>query len=739
MAKQLLYQPLPNFGLNGLNTQNNSATLDASWLVSADNIVLRESGRISFRKGFKQKVVPSGTAIGSMVEHNDQGTDKIFASHGTSIYTMDFTTPNDAFQTDNVDVRHTVANTTADWQFVNFNDRLHCFHTGIIPQRYDGSAASLQKWSTSYHTDAINIANGSTITDLTTLDADKTYKITTLGATDWSLVDVGYAGHVVDDIFTASIAGSAAIGESIAANKMIAGSRYKIINLGDSDFTLNGAGSNAVDVIFTATDILGIGTGLVAEVLSGSGGEVVEIKTNPTLTTITVDDTTDFPSAGKIIIDEEIISYAGKTSTTFTGCTRGSSGTTATHHLDNAVVKNDFSPPTVTAGEFKPSCGTGFYGRMWVGGVEEEKDVLHYSALLDGTDFTLYSGGGSIDLKKVWGKDDIIAIAPFYGMLAVFGRNNIALYESPQTIGSIKLNEVIRGVGCIARDSVQNIGDDLVFLSATGLRSLARTSEKDKVPLMDISQNIKDTLIRNIGQSTNVKSVYVENEGIYIMSFIDKNINYVFDFKHFTPNKVPRVTTWTFDSDREPASLTYTRKFSGLLVGQKDGSISGYEGYFDTDLAWVDGAASYTNAPFTSDITSIWLPLGESASASLLKRMILVLEGGSGATLGLKWYKDFSATPSSTTSINLRPVTTGSTALWGASSSLYGAITATHTHDAAVHPVSSTYTPIYGLQEYKTPLTGSAKHLKIDISIESNGYDTSIQDLTLLHKEGKIR
>ena len=108
MAKTLTYQPLANFGVNGLNTQNNPSTLETDWLTTADNIVLRESGRISFRKGLKQKVVPSGVAIGSIVEHNDQGTNKIFASHGTSIYTMDFTAPNAAFQTANIDVRHTV-------------------------------------------------------------------------------------------------------------------------------------------------------------------------------------------------------------------------------------------------------------------------------------------------------------------------------------------------------------------------------------------------------------------------------------------------------------------------------------------------------------------------------------------------------------------------------------------------------------------------------------------------------
>jgi Gpi18-like mannosyltransferase len=104
--------------------------------------------------------------------------------------------------------------------------------------------------------------------------------------------------------------------------------------------------------------------------------------------------------------------------------------------------------------------------------------------------------------------------------------------------------------------------------------------------------------------------------------------------------------------------------------------------------------------------------------------MILVLEGGSGASLGLRWYKDFSINSSTTTTILLNPSTTGSSALWGAATSLYGA---------------AKFTPIYGLQEYKTNLTGSAKHLKLNISIISNGFDASIQDLSIISLQGKIR
>jgi hypothetical protein len=82
-----------------------------------------------------------------MVEHNDAGTNKIFASHGTSIYTVDFTSPNAAFPSSGADVKHTVANSTGNWQFINFNERLHCFHAGIVPQRYDGALSAGSRWA----------------------------------------------------------------------------------------------------------------------------------------------------------------------------------------------------------------------------------------------------------------------------------------------------------------------------------------------------------------------------------------------------------------------------------------------------------------------------------------------------------------------------------------------------------------------------------------------------------------
>jgi len=523
MSANLQFKPLDNVGLNGLNLQANPSALDPSWLTKADNIVLRESGRISFRKGLKQNVLANtdgassaALKIGAIAEVGST----IIAAVGAKMYTVDFTTPDTPWTSS------FTAGTASDWQMIPFKGEMYCVQSGHIPVEYDAGT-----WAT-------------------------------------------------------------------------------------------------------------------------------------------------------------LTSASGYT-----------------------------APASVTT--FNPRCGTGYYGRLWVGGIAEEKDVIYYSDTLNAHKWGS-GAAGSIDLKTVWGTDEIIAIAPFYGKLVIFGKHNIVIYNGPDEPTTMALDEVIRGVGCASRDTVQSVGDDLYFLSSTGVRSLSRTTEKDNVPLQDLSLTIKDTLTRNISQSSNAKAVYVENEGTYILSFVDNNITYVFDIKHETPSGTPRLTTWSFDSNREPSSFAYTES-KDLLVGQQAGSVSTYEGYYDKD--YVSGG-TYTSASYTGIFKSTWLDLGQGAIASLLKKLKAVIEGGSGTTIGIKWYKDFNVTPSKTTNFLLNPVSTGVVALFGASTSLYG---------------SSKYTPVLGMKEYNIPLTGSAKYLQIEMNGETAGYTASLQDMTLLFKQGKIR
>lgn len=71
--------------------------------------------------------------------------------------------------------------------------------------------------------------------------------------------------------------------------------------------------------------------------------------TSPTLlndsdTTINVTSTAGFPAAGTVLIDAEIITYSGKTGTSFTGCTRGTSETTAAYHAQRMTAPATYAP-----------------------------------------------------------------------------------------------------------------------------------------------------------------------------------------------------------------------------------------------------------------------------------------------------------------------------------------------------------------------------------------------------------
>lgn len=72
--------------------------------------------------------------------------------------------------------------------------------------------------------------------------------------------------------------------------------------------------------------------------------------TNNSTTPISVASTAAFPASGWILIDTEIISYSGKTGTTFTGIVRGVLGTTNVAHTAGAAiseVQGTGSPTTI--------------------------------------------------------------------------------------------------------------------------------------------------------------------------------------------------------------------------------------------------------------------------------------------------------------------------------------------------------------------------------------------------------
>lgn len=171
-------------------------------------------------------------------------------------------------------------------------------------------------------------------------------------------------------------------------------------------------------------------------------------------------------------------------------------------HAPIVRTTGDFADIVAGAGTLPDGpCAVAAYGRVWA--VDDDKQTIRYCALLDETDWSTASGGGSIDMRNVWtrGMDQVIALAAFSGTLVVFGMNHVVIYADGQgsALGldpaQMYVVDTIEGTGCIARDTVQNIGEgDLLFLSRNGLQSLRRLLVSKDNPLETISWQIADHL-----------------------------------------------------------------------------------------------------------------------------------------------------------------------------------------------------------------------------------------------------
>lgn len=171
-------------------------------------------------------------------------------------------------------------------------------------------------------------------------------------------------------------------------------------------------------------------------------------------------------------------------------------------HTPIVKTTGDFADISASAGTLPDgdvACAA--YGRVWA--VDDDRQTVRYCALLDETDWSTASGGGSIDMRNVWtdGMDYVTGIVAFGGALVIFGRRHIVMYTDGQ--GSVLgidptqmyVVDTIEGTGCISRDTIAAIGEgDLVFLSAHGLQSLARVIAEKSNPLNTISWQIEDRL-----------------------------------------------------------------------------------------------------------------------------------------------------------------------------------------------------------------------------------------------------
>jgi hypothetical protein len=132
-----------------------------------------------------------------------------------------------------------------------------------------------------------------------------------------------------------------------------------------------------------------------------------------------------------------------------------------------------------------PKYSSIFKNHVFLAGDATDPYNLYFSAPYGETDYNPVNGAGVINVGF-----PIVQIKPFRDALYIFGSNNIRKLVG-NTVADFLVENVTDDLGCMATDSVIEIGGDLLFLSQDGLRPVSGTDKIGDVNLETVSKDIQ--------------------------------------------------------------------------------------------------------------------------------------------------------------------------------------------------------------------------------------------------------
>lgn len=346
------------------------------------------------------------------------------------------------------------------------------------------------------------------------------------------------------------------------------------------------------------------------------------------------------------------------------------------------------------------------YGRIWAADTTADKNTVIWSDLL-APHVWATGTAGSLDVRQVWtnGADEIVALAAHNGFLIIFGKRQILIYSGAEDPVNMRLADSVGTIGCVARDSVQNIGTDLLFLSHLGVHSFGRVVQEKSLPIADISHNVRDEIQEHLSAETvaNIKSVYSDVNAFYLLTFPTSAEVYVFDLRSRLENGSARMTTWDSNVPKAFLSTSGRKMYFG-----KAGYIGQYGTYLDNNL-------TYRMAYLSPHID-----FGKPLNITILKN-ILITTVSLQQNAVCKWAFDFLQNfLAQSFTINKGTVNTA----------LYN-VSEYNTTAEYTTPIAAVISDIDGRGEGKT--------VQVGFEIQIDGYALSLQKIDILAKEGRIK
>ena len=158
---------------------------------------------------------------------------------------------------------------------------------------------------------------------------------------------------------------------------------------------------------------------------------------------------------------------------------------------------------------------TRYQDHVVVGGSVDKPGLVAVSTRFKPGDF---SGQGSWSVQV---QDEITGLHVFRDFLYIFCRSSIYRVVNLESSADVAVRPVTMKIGCVDGASIQEIGGDIIFLAADGLRYLGATERIDDVSLTTVSQLVKPLLDKIDREKGPLRSLVIPSKAQYRLYYMD--------------------------------------------------------------------------------------------------------------------------------------------------------------------------------------------------------------------------
>jgi hypothetical protein len=319
--------------------------------------------------------------------------------------------------------------------------------------------------------------------------------------------------------------------------------------------------------------------------------------------------------------------------------------------------------------------------------------TLTFTAPYTDNDFSAANGAGVINIGG-----EITGVIVFREALIIFTDKTISQVTG-NTLQDFVLQPITRNVGCVASDTVQEVGGDVIFLGPEGLRLLSATDRVGDFNLGVVSKPIQNEMTSLISSSSSFSSCVIKQKSQYrILGYNDSvsaaNSKGVIgtqivgnDTSQMNWAETTGIKAFVADSD-------YVNQTETIVFAHSDGYV--YQ---------MESGNSFDGSNIVASFATPFVPVQDPRLRKTFYKMVLYADPQGGMSISVNLKYDFDTLGSIQPETIVLSNTTGIVGFYGNSGAKYG-------------------TTVYGtklVKQFETQVIGSG--FSVSLQFVSDGQD----------------